>query len=96
MANADTIAAIATPSGAGGIGIVRVSGPRTRAIAQALTGKIARTRKVYFCPFRDGDEAILDRGLALFFPAPASFTGEDVLELHAHGSPVVLNWLLRR
>lgn len=96
MAPTDTIAAIATPPGAGGIGIVRISGPRARAIAQALTGKNPQARKVYFCAFRDGDGATLDRGLAVYFAAPGSFTGEDVLELHAHGSPVVLNLLLQR
>ena len=96
MESTETIAAIATPQGAGGIGIVRVSGPRARPIAQALTGKNPQARKVYFCAFRDRNGAILDRGLALYFATPKSFTGEDVLELHAHGSPVVLNLLLQR
>ncbi len=96
MAPTDTIAAIATPPGAGGVGIVRVSGPRARVIAQALTGKNPQARKVYFCTLRDTQGAILDRGLALYFATPKSFTGEDVLELHAHGSPVVLNLLLQR
>lgn len=96
MAPNDTIAAVATPPGAGGIGIVRVSGPRARAIAQALIGRNPQARKVYFCAFRDEDGAILDRGLAMYFAAPKSFTGEEVLELHAHGSPVVLNLLLQR
>ena len=95
MASNDTIAAIATPPGAGGVGIVRVSGPRACAIAVALTGKNPRPRKVYFCAFRDAEGAVLDRGIALFFATPRSFTGEDVLELHAHGSPVVLSLLLR-
>ena len=93
---ADTIAAIATPAGAGGIGIVRVSGPRAREIAGALTARTPRPRKVYFCSFRDGGGGVLDRGLAVLFMAPKSFTGEDVLELHAHGSPVVLDRVLRR
>jgi tRNA modification GTPase len=96
MASNDTIAAIATPPGAGGVGIVRVSGPASQAIARGLTGRNPQARKVYVCAFRDGDDAILDRGLAVCFAAPKSFTGEDVLELHAHGSPVVLNLLLRR
>jgi tRNA modification GTPase len=96
MASNDTIAAIATPSGAGGVGIVRVSGPHARAVAQALTGRNPQARKVYVCAFRDSAGSILDRGLMLYFAAPKSFTGEDVLELHAHGSPVVLNRLLRR
>ena len=90
----ETIVAVATPAGAGGIGIVRVSGPRARAIAQALTGKNPRPRLVRFAAFRDADGAVLDRGVAIFFKAPHSFTGEDVLELHAHGSPVVLDRLL--
>ena len=96
MTSNDTIAAIATPPGAGGVGIVRVSGPRARAIARTLTGKDPQARRVYIRAFRDCHGAILDRGLAVFFVAPKSFTGEDVLELHAHGSPVVLKLLLRR
>ncbi len=96
MVPGDTIAAIATPSGAGGVGVVRISGPKARAIAQALIGKLPRPRVFQFSTFSDGDGAALDRGLAVIFTAPSSFTGEDVLELHAHGSPVVLNLLLRR
>ena len=92
----DTIAAIATPAGAGGIGVVRVSGPRAQAIAQTLTGKNPKPRIARFVAFRDADGGALDRGLAVFFRAPRSFTGEDVLELHAHGSPIVLDLLLRR
>ena len=96
MKVAETIAAIATPPGAGGIGIVRVSGPQAHPIALALTGKNLAPRIAHFCTFSDQDETTLDRGLALMFAAPNSFTGEDVLELHAHGSPVILNMLLRR
>ncbi|MGH8041833.1 MAG: tRNA uridine-5-carboxymethylaminomethyl(34) synthesis GTPase MnmE [Rudaea sp.] len=96
MADIDTIAAIVTPPGAGGVGIVRVSGPRAHTIARALTGKDPEPRIFHFCTFADVDGATLDRGLAVYFAAPHSFTGEDVLELHAHGSPVVLNLLLRR
>ncbi|HTI96627.1 MAG TPA: tRNA uridine-5-carboxymethylaminomethyl(34) synthesis GTPase MnmE [Rudaea sp.] len=96
MVDTDTIAAIATPPGAGGVGIVRVSGPQARAIALGLTGRNPQPRKVYFGAFRDKGHAILDRGLSIFFTAPKSFTGEDVLELQAHGSPVVLNLILRR
>ncbi|TLY52295.1 MAG: tRNA uridine-5-carboxymethylaminomethyl(34) synthesis GTPase MnmE [Gammaproteobacteria bacterium] len=92
----ETIAAVATAAGAGGIGIVRVSGPRSAAIAHALTRKRLTPRKVYFCTFFDEHEAAIDRGLALYFAAPRSYTGEDVLELHAHGSPVLLAVLLRR
>jgi len=92
----DTIAAIATPPGAGGIGVVRVSGPQARAIAAALAGINPKPRIVHFAAFRDDAGSVLDRGLAVFFQAPRSFTGEDVLEVHAHGSPVVLDLLLRR
>jgi len=93
---AETIAAIATPPGAGGIGVLRVSGPQARAIAIALAGKNPKPRIFHFAAFRDGAGGVLDRGLVVFFKAPRSFTGEDVLELHAHGAPVVLDLLLRR
>ena len=96
MQAADTIAAVATPPGAGGVGIVRVSGPLAGAIAQALLGARPANRIFHFSTFTDAAGATLDRGLSVFFAAPRSFTGEDVLELHAHGSPVVLDWLLRR
>jgi tRNA modification GTPase len=92
----DTIAAIATPNGAGGIGIARVSGPRVLEIADALIGKNPEPRIVHFSIFRDRDGYTIDRGLAIYFAAPRSFTGEDVLELHTHGSPVVLDLLLRQ
>ncbi len=92
----DTIAAVATASGAGAIGIVRISGPQARAIGQALTGKRLRRRTMSLCALRDADGGILDHALVLLFAGPRSATGEDVLELHAHGSPVVLNLLLAR
>jgi len=92
----DTIAAVATPSGAGGVGIVRISGEATRAIARDLIGRVPAPRIFHISTFHDADGALLDRGLAVFFAAPRSFTGEDVLELHAHGSPIVLELLLRR
>jgi tRNA modification GTPase len=92
----DTIAAVATAPGAGGIGVVRISGPHSAAIGRALTRKPLDPRKVYFVAIRDERDHILDRGLALFFAAPHSYTGEDVLELQAHGSPVVLDLILRR
>jgi tRNA modification GTPase len=91
-----TIAAIATAPGRGGIGIVRVSGPATRAIAARVLGGVPEPRRAELHTFRDGDGAPIDTGLALFFPAPHSFTGEDVLELHGHGGPVVLDLLLQR
>lgn len=92
----DTIVAVATPPGRGGIGVVRVSGPAARPIAAAICGRAPAVRCAEFHTFRDADGEVLDRGIALFFPAPHSFTGEDVLELHAHGSPLVLDALCRR
>jgi len=91
-----TIAAIATPAGPGGIGVVRVSGPLSFAIAQAFLGRLPKPRHAHRCRFRDRAGALIDDGLLLGFPAPRSFTGEDVVELHAHGSPVQLAALLRR
>ncbi len=91
-----TIAAIATAPGAGGIGIVRLSGSRSEEIAAALTGKKLKNRFAHFAAFRDESGEVIDRGLAVWFRAPHSFTGEDVVELHAHGSAVVLDLLLRR
>ena len=97
MASApDTIAAIATPPGRGAIGVLRVSGPASVAIAQGVLGRLPRPRQAALADFCDADGGILDRGLALYFPAPHSFTGEDVLELHAHGGVQVLDLLLRR
>ncbi len=92
----DTIAAVATPPGRGGVGIIRISGPQARAIAAAVLGDCPAPRLATYLPFRDGDGATLDQGIALFFKAPNSFTGEDVLELQGHGGPVVLDMLLSR
>ena len=92
----DTIAAVATAPGRGGIGIVRVSGPAVRHIAVALLGQVPKRRYATFCAFKDGASDAIDNGIALFFPAPHSFTGEDVLELQGHGGPVVLDLLLAR
>ncbi len=92
----DTIVAVATPPGRGGVGIVRVSGALAADIATAMCGRCPPPRSATLTDFRDVDEVVLDRGLALYFPAPRSFTGEDVLELHAHGSPPLLAALLRR
>jgi tRNA modification GTPase len=92
----ETIAAIATPPGRGGIGVVRVSGNEARAIAHGVAGAIPAARHAALSDFRAGDGAVIDQGLALFFPAPHSYTGEDVLELQGHGGPVVMQQLLRR
>jgi len=91
----DTIAAQATPSGRGGVGIIRVSGPATRQIAVNLLGHCPRPRYAEFLPFLDAQQQVIDEGIALFFPAPHSFTGEDVLELQGHGGPVVMDMLLQ-
>lgn len=95
-AQRDTIAAIATPAGVGGVGVLRVSGINTNAIARALLGREPKPRHAHYAAFRDAGGELLDRGLLLHFPAPHSYTGEDVLELHTHGAPVVLDLLLRR
>jgi len=92
----DTIAAIATPPGRGGIGIVRVSGPATRSIAETMLGRLPRPRYATFTRFLGAAGQSIDLGLALFFPAPHSFTSEDVLELHGHGGPMVLDMVLAR
>ena len=90
----DTIVAAATPPGVGGVAIVRVSGPQAGAIARAVIGKLPQPRYAELADFRAADGALLDKGIALWFPAPASFTGEDVLELHGHGGPVVVAMLV--
>jgi tRNA modification GTPase len=92
----DTIAAVATPPGRGGVGIVRLSGPGVRTLAQGLLGTVPRPRHATLTRFRDAAGEAIDEGLALFFPAPHSYTGEDVLELHGHGGPVVLETLVAR
>jgi len=92
----DTICAVATPPGRGGVGMVRASGPGAGAIAETLLGAAPRPRHAHFARFRTADGELIDEGLLLYFPGPASFTGEDVLELHGHGGPVVLDRLLRR
>lgn len=92
----ETIAAVATAQGRGGVGIVRVSGPLARDLAMALGSREPKPRHAHYGPFRDADGEVIDEGLLLFFPGPHSFTGEDVLELQGHGGPVVLDLLLRR
>ncbi len=92
----DPIAAVATAPGRGAVGIVRVSGRALAALAQAITGRELKPRVAHYGPLTDAHGAAIDHGLALFFPAPHSYTGEDVLELQAHGGPVVLQLLLAR
>lgn len=92
----ETIAAIATAQGRGGVGIVRVSGPLAGALAAGICERPLKPRHAHYGAFRDGTGQVLDEGIALFFPAPNSFTGEDVLELQGHGGPLVLDLLLHR
>ena len=94
--HSDPIVAIATAPGRGAVGIVRVSGKQIGALVQALCGRALKPREATYLPFRDGAGQAIDQGLALYFPAPHSYTGEDVLELQAHGGPVVLQLLLAR
>src|SRR6476469_8509679 len=94
--SSDTIAAVATAAGAGGIGIVRLSGPGARAIAEAVCLRQLQPRRARHARFRDAAGAVIDDGIALYFAAPASFTGEDVVELQAHGSPALLQRLVLR
>jgi tRNA modification GTPase len=91
----DTISAIATPPGVGGIGIVRISGPSALLIAKKICSKPIEPNKFSFHCFNNTENEIIDQGVALFFQQPHSFTGDDVIELHAHGSPVVLQLLLQ-
>ena len=90
------IVAVATAPGRGGVGIVRISGPGLMPLAQALTGRTLQPRLATYGPFREADGQAIDHGLALFFPAPHSYTGEDVLELQGHGGPVVMQLLVAR
>jgi len=90
----DTIAAIATPAGRGGIGIVRISGPGVAGVARALLDHLPEPRHAEFARFADARGETIDEGIALYFPRPQSYTGEDVLELHGHGGPVVMGALL--
>ncbi|WP_019602480.1 tRNA uridine-5-carboxymethylaminomethyl(34) synthesis GTPase MnmE [Teredinibacter turnerae] len=90
----DTIAAIATAPGRGGVGIVRVSGPGCQQIAHRILGLLPPPREAKYTPFFDRNKNLLDQGIALYFSAPNSFTGEDVLEFQGHGGPVILDMLL--
>ncbi|ADW76021.1 MULTISPECIES: tRNA uridine-5-carboxymethylaminomethyl(34) synthesis GTPase MnmE [Rahnella] len=96
MSTSDTIIAQATPPGRGGVGILRISGRAARDVAQAVLGKLPKPRYADYLPFQDADGSTLDQGIALWFPGPNSFTGEDVLELQGHGGPVILDLLLKR
>lgn len=90
----ETIVAQATPSGRGGIGVIRVSGPKTKLIAKKMLGCLPKPRYATFAKFKY-QQSVIDEGIALYFPKPHSFTGEDILELHGHGGPVVIDCLLK-
>ena len=92
----DTIAALATPPGKGGVGIIRVSGPLASSIATQIIGHCPAPRYAEYRPFVDRDGQVIDQGLALFFQNPHSFTGEDVLELQGHGGQIIMDLLLAR
>ena len=94
--NPDTIAAIATASGSGGIGVVRVSGPAVVQIATTILGQCPKPRYAAYLPFLDADGQTIDQGIAIYYAAPNSYTGEEVLELQAHGGPALLQILLTR
>ncbi|GAA5176583.1 MULTISPECIES: tRNA uridine-5-carboxymethylaminomethyl(34) synthesis GTPase MnmE [Halomonadaceae] len=90
----DTIAALATPPGRGGVGIIRVSGPACQAIAEVMLGHCPAPRHAAYGAFTGANGQVVDEGIALYFPGPHSFTGEDVLELHGHGGTVLMDLLL--
>lgn len=96
LVNQDTIAAIATPPGNGGVGIIRISGTKVTEIAQKILNKSPEARQAIFSSFINEDKTIIDSGICLYFPGPASYTGEDILELQGHGGSVVLDMLLQR
>ena len=96
LVNQDTIAAIATPPGNGGVGIIRISGTKVTEIAQKILNKSPEARQAIISSFINEDKTIIDSGICLYFPGPASYTGEDILELQGHGGSVVLDMLLQR
>ena len=96
MGNADIIAAIATPPGRGGVGVVRVSGKDLQQIIQEILGLFPKNRYASLSNFKDENGLIIDQGIAVFYPSPHSYTGEDVLELQGHGGPAVMDMLLSR
>ncbi|MEJ2141930.1 MAG: tRNA uridine-5-carboxymethylaminomethyl(34) synthesis GTPase MnmE [Gammaproteobacteria bacterium] len=91
----DTIAALATPPGRGGVGIIRISGKNAQNVAKVLLDKVPSPRSAEYLPFYDENHVVIDTGLAIYFPGPNSFTGEDVLELHGHGGTVIMDMLLK-
>src|SRR4029450_9597524 len=96
MTRTETIVAAATPPGRGSVGIVRVSGPKTPEIAAVMLGDLPEPRRASFVRFLDSRQQPIDAGMALFFPAPHSYTGEHVLELQGHGGPIVVETIIGR
>lgn len=96
MVTPDIIAAIATPPGRGGIGVIRISGKNLTKLAETMLGKLPKPRYAHFSQFLDANGQVIDQGITLYFPAPNSYTGEDVLELQGHGGPAVMNLLLNQ
>jgi tRNA modification GTPase len=94
--DSETIVALATPHGRGGVAVIRISGPNIQPIATQLLGRVPKKRYAEYLSFLSEDGSTIDEGLALYFPAPNSFTGEDVLELQGHGGPVIVDCLLKR
>jgi len=92
----DTIVAQATAPGRGGVGIIRISGDQASEVAMAILGHIPKTRYADYCDFKNGEDEVIDQGIALYFKGPNSFTGEDVLELQGHGGQIVLDMLIKR
>src|SRR5512134_3566888 len=96
MADSSLIAAVATPPGRGGIGVLRISGAQVKDLARAVLGRVPEPRRATLARFLDRDGRAIDQGIALYYPAPASYTGEDVLELQGHGGTAVMQLLLER
>ncbi|QCI21352.1 tRNA uridine-5-carboxymethylaminomethyl(34) synthesis GTPase MnmE [Buchnera aphidicola (Hyadaphis tataricae)] len=96
MINNDTIVAQVTHPGKSSVGILRISGPKTKTIAIEILGALPRARYATYSNFLDSQKRVLDKGIALWFPAPCSFTGEDILELQGHGSPLIIDLLIQR
>ena len=94
MSEVETITAVATASGQAGIGVIRVSGPLAPIIAQTVIGQLPKPRQAHYGLFRDEFGEVIDEGLVLYFPAPNSFTGEDVVEFQGHGGQVIMECLL--
>ena len=94
--NVDTIAAIITAQGKGGVGVIRISGPGIEVLANGIVGTLPVARYATYCDFLDEKGDALDQGIALYFPSPHSYTGDDVLELQGHGGPAVLQLILQR